>query len=289
LVQMEQTASDVLVSWSARARVPRVLGPRRRLREAMDAWALLEAGHAEPSGDGPSSARGPSETGAGHTTGPAVPGTGWSTARRRLRDMVHRARVYARALRTEPGLTQEKLAAREGVSGARVNQVLSVLRLEESILAEMTDDTIDAPVPSLDDLFVVGKLRDGRHQVVRYRALCDALAGERPDVQARKTQQRGLQHLFVQARTLREAMDSGTWRSMSALARAEGLSSRRVGQVLDLLTLAPEIIAVVDVPPEQLPDGLTQKEVFKLAELVDADRQREAFFGRWPRRDPWGA
>ncbi len=272
------------MSWAARARVPRVLGPRRRLREAMDACALLEAGHAEASEERAPSPCGPRESEPGHGTGPAAPGTGWSTARRRLRDMVHRARVYAKALRSEPGLTQGQLAAREGVSGPRINQVLSILRLEESILADMTDDTIDAPVPSLDDLFVVGKMRDGRNQVGRYRALCEALAGGRPDVDARSTRQRGFQHLFAQARALREAMDSGTWRSMAALAKAEGLSPRRVGQVLDLLTLAPEIIDALDVPPERLPDGLTQKEVFKLAEVGNVGEQRAVFCERWPQQ-----
>ncbi len=122
------------MSWAARARVPRVLGPRRRLREAMDACALLEAGHAEAKEEGRPHHCGPRENEPGHGTGPAAPGTGWSTARRRLRDMVHRARLYAKALRTESGLTQGQLAAREGVSGRRINQVLSILRLEESIL-----------------------------------------------------------------------------------------------------------------------------------------------------------
>ena len=51
-------------------------------------------------------------------------------ARLRVRERVERARRNAAVPREEPALTQGQLAEREGVSGARVNQVLSIVRLE---------------------------------------------------------------------------------------------------------------------------------------------------------------
>ena len=53
--------------------------------------------------------------------------------------IVERARRYAEAIRERPGLTHGQLAAREGVSGPRVDQGLSTLRLHEAILVDLTD------------------------------------------------------------------------------------------------------------------------------------------------------
>jgi len=55
-----------------------------------------------------------------------------------------------------------------------------------------------------------------------------------------------------------------------------------VAQVLDLLTLAPEIQAALDVPAETLPPGLTQKVIRCLARLGDHDAQRAEARRRWP-------
>lgn len=190
--------------------------------------------------------------------------------------MVERARRHAKVIRDE-GLTQGQLAEQEGLSGARVNQVLSVLRLDPSILADLTDLERDAPVPSLDELFAIGRLGGGRAQVARYRAVCAALAGKRTDVKAQEARQRGFQHLFARARAWQAALDSGRFRSLSELAKAEGVTHHRVAQVLDLLTLPPEIQAALDVPFEELPPGITQKDVKALARMGGVDAQREAF------------
>lgn len=191
--------------------------------------------------------------------------------------MVERARRYAAAIREEPGLTQGQLAEREGVSGARVNQVLSILRLDPSILADLTDLEREEPVPSLDELFVIGRLSGGRAQVARYRAVCAALAGERVGVKVQAARQPGFQHLFARARVWQSALDSGQFRSLAELAQAEGLTRHRVAQVLDLLTLAPEIQAALDVPFEALPAGITQKDVMALARVEGVEAQREGF------------
>ena len=198
--------------------------------------------------------------------------------------MVTRARCYAAAIREEPGLTQRQLAQREGLSGPRVNQVLSILRLDPSILADLTDLERDAPVPSLDELSVIGRLRGGRAQVARYRAVCAALAGERVGLKAQPARQRGFQHLFARARVWQAALDSGQFRSLAELARAEGLTHHRVAQVLDMLTLPVEIQAALDVPFEELRVRVTQAEVRALVRMGDAEAQRAAFSALRTRR-----
>ena len=196
--------------------------------------------------------------------------------------MVERARRFAAAIREEPGLTQGQLAQREEVSGPRVNQVLSILRLDPSILADLTDLDREEPVPSLDELFVIGRLPGGRAQVARYRAVCAALNGERVGVKVQAARQPGFQHLFARARVWQSALDSGQFRSLAELAQAEGLTRHRVAQVLDLLTLPPEIQAALDAPFEELPAGITQKEVMAVARVLGVEAQRE-MSARWTR------
>ncbi len=60
------------------------------------------------------------------------------------------------------------------------------------------------------------------------------------------------------------------------------MSADWVGQLLDLLTLAPEIQAALDRPPGGLPAGLTQKEVRRIARLGDHEAQRVLVAQRWP-------
>ena len=275
LVLTDHRQADVLVSWDIKAKAPRVLGPGRRMRHVLRDPL---AGHAEALEQPSLMACGPAENVAGHACGPRPTATSpWTPARDRLRELVGRARGYAAAIREEPGLTQGKLGRREGLSGARVNQVLSILRLDPSILADLTDPERDTPVPSLDELFAIGQISGGRAQVARYRAVCAALAGDRPGVKAQPARQRGFQHLFARARAWQAALDSGGFQSLSELAEAEGLTHHRVAQVLDLLTLPEEIQAALDVPFEELPKGITQAEVRRLVRMGDAEAQREGF------------
>jgi len=265
LVQGEHSRPDAVVCWTVVTRAPRVLGPGRRMRHVLVDPA---AGHANDGDPGQDSGCGPNSDAAGQACGPNPSSGGrWSTARSRLRAIVERARRYAEAIREEPGLTQGQLATREGLSGPRVNQVLSMLRLHEAILVDLTDPERDTPVPSLDELFAIGKLGDARSQVARYRAVCAALEGRRRDLKVQAGRQRGFQHLFVQARAFQGALDRGEYRSVAALARAHGLHRSRVEDVLDLLTLPPELQAELDGPPEHLPRGRTQKAVRALARL----------------------
>lgn len=167
--------------------------------------------------------------------------------------------------------------------------MLSILRLDPSIVADLTELERDEPVPSLDELFVIGRLSGGRAQVARYRAVCAALAGERVGVKVQAARQRGFQHLFARARVWQAALDSGQLRSLSELAKADGLSHHRVAQVLDLLTLPREIQAALDVQVEELPAGITQAEVRRLVRLKGAEVQREAFAAVRERRTGSGS
>ena len=68
--------------------------------------------------------------------------------------------------------------------------------------------------------------------------------------------------------------------------KAEVASPRSRGcqgdQLLNLLHLAPEILAVLDVPEEEVPAGIKKSDVRAIARLRGHDAQRRAFATRWP-------
>lgn len=269
---MEHTSPEDLVAWTLVRDVPRTPGAGRRLRPVKDLRARLDSCHPIVSLQGTESTIGPREGGAGQAIGPTT--SAWAPDRRRLRDTVARARRYAQALRDESGLTLEQLAAREGVTKVRVHQVLSILRLDETILTAISDDTFEAPVPTKAELAELVGLRDAAAQRARFAAWC---AGE-DDNRPRAARRRGFQHLFAQAREMQHSLGGGELRSMNEVARAQKVSARRVAQLLDLLTLPAEIVEVIDVPADRLPNGLTQKAVFRIAEIGQPRKQVAAFF-----------
>jgi hypothetical protein len=213
---------------------------------------------------------GPSEGAAGQACGPTI-GL-WTGARRQLRELIDRAYRYARALVGPPALTHQELGEREGVSAARISQIVSLVRLDRALITHATDVTLDQPIPSVADL---RQIPTARQQVERYTALCAMLAGQRGG-QAKLTKQRGLQHLFRQASLWQEALDAEQFRSVSELARAEGAHASAVGKVLDLLRLADDVRAALDVEPDRLPPGFTQKDAMRIARMKTAEEQRAA-------------
>jgi hypothetical protein len=80
-----------------------------------------------------------------------------------------------------------------------------------------------------------------------------------------------------QARELKAKWESGDYETLAALARAEGIGSGRVSELLALLQLAPEILAAIDVPVEQLPAGVTKEGIRRIVRLRDAQQQRRSF------------
>lgn len=95
--------------------------------------------------------------------------------------------------------------------------------------------------------------------------------------------QKGFQHLLLRARRYQAWLDEGTHRSLVAIATAEKVSHGRVGQVLDLLTLPPEILAVIDVPADRAPEGLTHMELRRIARLATREEKLAAFEAWLPR------
>jgi hypothetical protein len=279
---MSDTADDsgpeILTRWRLIAHVPVVLGPRRRLGDFLPPLPTLAAGQSVLDVEPDLLDCGPNEDAAGQACGPTV-GL-WTGARRQLRELIDRAYRYARALVGPPALTHLELGEREGISAARVSQIVSLVRLDRALVAHATDLTLDQPVPSVADLRQIARLPGARQQVERYTALCSTLAGQREGT-ARLTKQRGLQHLFQQARLWRDALDARQFRSISELARAEGAHASAVGKVLDLLRLSDDVIAALDVEPDQLPPGFTQKDAMRIARMKTADEQRAALAGLW--------
>jgi hypothetical protein len=130
-------------------------------------------------------------------------------------------------------------------------------------------------------LAVIGRLPTGRAPVARYRQLCAALGGGASAREVYAARQRGFRHLFAQARALQAALDTGKRRSISALGRKERLSSHRVGQLLDLITLPADLQARLEAPPDTLPPGLTQKVVKRIVSLKDQEAKRKESLRWW--------
>jgi len=96
------------------------------------------------------------------------------------------------------------------------------------------------------------------------------------------TRSRGCQGDLERARRLQKLWNTGAYDSLKALGRDEGVTGARVSQLLNLLHLAPEILAVLDVPEEEVPAGVMKSEVRAIARLRGHDAQRRAFATRWP-------
>ena len=277
----DKTDAEVLTRWHLIAPVPSVLGPGRRFADFLPPLPDLAAGQSALDVEPDFSDCRPSESAAGQACGPTV--GAWTGARRTIREAIDRAQRYAKTLRAHSGLTRAQLGEQEGVSETRITQVLGLLRLDRTIVAHAADLAIDEPVPAMTDLIQISRLPTGRQQVERYVAVCATLGGQR-EGKAELPKQRGLQHLFRRARLWQEAIDAGTYRSVAELARAEGVHHARVGKVLDLLRLPPDLRQALDVEPDRLPAGLTQKDAMKIARMKTAEEQRAAL-ARYDRLD----
>jgi len=74
-------------------------------------------------------------------------------------------------------------------------------------------------------------------------------------------------------------LDDGEVRSLEEIARLEGVSASRAGQILGLLQLAPDIVGLVDRPEgDEL--EITYRELLQIARMPDHTDQRRAFYGR---------
>lgn len=210
----------------------------------------------------------------------------WLTRLRKVRDRLAQARAWRAWIDAEPGCMAVELARREGVSGPRVCQVLRLLDLAPEIVADLEREGRSGPVPSEKQLRAIALEPDRLAQVRRYRALVeggeqgDEKAGEEVERAAApaRPHQRGFQHLFARARYYQSLIDGEEVRSEADIARIEGITSSRVGQVLALLNLAPQIVAILDVP-EGLGPEVTHLEVLRIARIKSKKEQMREFWG----------
>ena len=199
----------------------------------------------------------------------------WSTTRAQL----EKAREYQ--LRLDAGEVESRaaLARAEGTSRARVTQVMRLLDLAPAIRERIERDRSSGQGLAQTALRRIAMLGNHQDQVEAF----EQALGEQPSSSDRSQPRnaprpRGFQHLFDRARRYRAMLDADPQLSLKALGDLEGITGTRVGQVLALLHLAPEIVAVLDVPGGEVPAGIRYVEVRKLARVRDRGEQLRRFW-----------
>ncbi len=291
--------AEVLTTWETRVPLPeRPSFGRNRFRPCEETRLSAArrrrraAGQAKGKDAGGSSLCGPTEDAAGQPCGPGddeAPIDPWAGALVRVRTQLERARRWRAWIDADPERTAADLARRKKLSRARVSQVLKLPDLDASILADLDHPGRVGPVPSELVLRRIAGLPTAAAQRARYAAVCVPSAPTsggvyRRDDPAAKPAPRhdDFRHALDRARRYQRWLDDGTQPSLASIGRAEGISGTRVGQLLALLHLAPEIVMVLERPREELPRGLTRRAVRDIARLRDQGAQRAAFEARWP-------
>ena len=191
----------------------------------------------------------------------------WATRRRALRGHLHRARRFRERIDQGQVANAAAVAAEEGLTRARVCQLLKLLDLAPEVLDDIEDEDGVGPVPSEHKLRKLAGVRPVEDQVERYKELYEGEAsGRERGGTSPPPPRRGFQHLFRRARRYHTMLESGEAPSMEAIARAEGISSTRVRQILMLLQLPPEVTVRVDGPRGEIPSNMTEKSLRDLAQ-----------------------
>ena len=202
----------------------------------------------------------------------------WAERRARMRTFLKKGRGYRAWLDADDGRSTKHLAEREGCSRPRICQLLVLTRLAPELQADLDDEARTTPVPTERELRAIADL-PAMEQVWKYMELTGELVEVRDSRKVARLA--GFQHLFARARALRERYDSGQYRNLDELGATEGITGGRASQLMNLLLLAPEIIAALDVPKERAP-RLSERELRKIARLFEHEEQR-AVFGRMVR------
>ena len=191
----------------------------------------------------------------------------WSEPRERLA----LARSFQARLDAGEAHTQAELARLlGGISASRLGQFLRLLRLAPSIQERIEQDQGAHQALSDRALRRIAAFPDQQAQVEAFDSAMALL-------QRRGRDTRGLQHYLERARCYRRLLEAEPELTLWEIGAREGISSARVGQRLLLLALAPEIIAAVDVPHQQLPTGVTERTLRPIARLRDHTEQVKAF------------
>lgn len=241
---------------------------------------------------------------------PATVGDAWSPRLQAIRDRLAQARGWKRWLAEASDRRPVDVAKHEGLSRARVSQLMRLLDLAPEVVRDLEHPDRAGPVPSEKQLREVAMIADPFEQVRQYRAMVANApaaqpAPEEPEAAAPAVQVlnvaplevdapptapvhvRGFQHLFERARRYHEMMDGESVRSVVEVARLEGVSPSRVSQLLYLLQLAPPIVAVLDVP-EALCPPVTHKEILGIARMKSKSQQIKAFWALVSAAAAWG-
>ena len=202
----------------------------------------------------------------------------------RVRAQLGRAREYQRCLDAGEVENRAALARAEDTSRARVTQVMRLLDLAPAIQGRIERDRSSGHGLAQTTLRKIAMLGDHQAQVEAF----EQALGEQPSSSDRSQHRkaprpRGFQHLFDRARRYRAMLDAAPLLSLKALGELEGITGTRVGQVLALLHLAPEIVAVLDVPGGEVPAGIRYAEVRKLARVRDRGEQVRRFWEQYRR------
>lgn len=205
----------------------------------------------------------------------------WWQRRAVLRERLTQAAGWKAWLDGGSGRSQADLARRERVSRARVCQVIRLVDLDPEIMRDL--DVPGSPVPTERTLFALASLKEPGAQVARYREMVVEALSENAQRCAGapipKPRIRGdVRHLLERARRYQALLDSGACRSLIAIAEQEGLTPTRVGQVLLLLHLHPEILALLDQPGERAP-LIRYHDLLRVARIRDQRKQVQAFYG----------
>lgn len=213
-----------------------------------------------------------------HETGRVDP---FAERRANLRNHLARARRWQQLISSGKAENAADIAAMENLSRARVSQVTKLLNLIPEILEEIDDPNRSGPIPTERQLRVIAKVGSTDRQLTQFARLVknahDSLENVPEVFRHKRTRQKGLQHLFERARILKRLFDSGRYTRLKELADEVGLSAERIGQLLNLNDIAPDLQEKLDVPFANLPEGFTSAHLRRLAAQRDHGAQRKLF------------
>ena len=190
-------------------------------------------------------------------------------------------------IQTGEAANAAEVSRMEGLTRARVSQLLGLLRLVPAILDDLEDKEGTGPVLTEGSLRKLSMLAAARQPSQYGKLIEEEDRRGRPKVKvngtARRSREhlprRGFSHLLDQARRYQALLDFGDVRSLEEIAQREGVSASRVGQVLGLLQLAPDIVDLADRPVDHK-KPITHRELLRIARMPDHADQRRAFYGR---------
>ena len=203
----------------------------------------------------------------------------WAGRRASLRGHIARARSFQELIDGHVVRNAAEVAGREGLTRARVSQLLRLLKLVPDVLADLEEVDGVGPVPTETQLRNLVSVKSPERQFAQYHRMCAVEGERRAPVRGTRGRppQKGFLHLFERARCYHARMEAGEFRSLEALGEAEGVSGRRISQILRLLHLEPEIIAAVEVPADKVPKGVTERRLREVSKLVGREEQLAAW------------